>query len=146
MQLNIGPLVLRHFSGDNWSSTELAFATNPKGGMARRETAVRVGFKSDHLIAGLGRDNPNDRYVTPDGNIVFGKISFTPGGGVHVLSAAQVYAASLQRQAIKAATEEAANLQPIEPVTVEVAEPPAPEPAKAPAKPKATRRTAAARR
>lgn len=137
MELNIGPITVRHYSGDNWSNTEVALVTNRNGGMSRRETAVRLGFQSEHLIQAFGRDNPNDRYTTPEGNIVFGKISFTPGGGVHVLSAAEVYAAGLRAVALKQAADQAVEVT--EPVTIEVE----PEPAKPAAK---TKRAPAARR
>lgn len=141
MEINLGPITLRHYSGDNWSNTELAFVTNRHGGMSRRETAVRVGFHSEHLVQAFGRDNPNDRYTTPEGNIVFGKISMTPDGGVHVLSAAQVYALGLKQAALKEFTEQAVEVT--EPVTI--AAPPAPEPEPQPV-PAKRRRASAARR
>lgn len=144
MELSIGPIDLRFFSGDNYTRFEVAAVTNRKGGMARRETAINIGYKSDHWTEAFGRDNPNDRYVTPDGNIIFGKISFTPGGGVHVLSAAQVYAASLSKEALKAAATEAAK---VEPVTVTVETPATAQPDSTPGtKPAKAKRTPAARR
>jgi len=107
---NLGPLAIRQFSGDNWSHLEVAFRTNGKGGMAARETAVQVGFKSEHLIQTVGKDNPNDKYVTPEGNVVFGKISITPGGGVHVISAAEIYAAGIHQRTIQDGLAKAAKL------------------------------------
>jgi hypothetical protein len=99
-EFNLGPLTFRAYSGENWSHLELAIASNPKGGMARRETAVRLGFKSEHLIQMQGKDNPNDSLATPEGNIVFGKVSVTPAG-VFVLSAQEVYALGLYQQSVK---------------------------------------------
>jgi hypothetical protein len=99
-EFNLGPITFRAYSGDNWSHLELAFATNARGGMARRETAVRLGLKSEHLIQMRGKDNPNDSFVTPEGNVVFGKIDVNPAG-VFVLSAKDVYALGLYQQSVK---------------------------------------------
>lgn len=114
-ELAIGPLSLRLGGGDNWSQIDLAYATNRNAGMAARETAVRLGFKSDHLLAFTGTDNANDTYVTPEGDIVYGKVAITPGGAVHVLTAQQVYAervlANARKVGLKSAADSAANLQ-----------------------------------
>ena len=113
-ELTFGPVSLRASGGDNWSQFDLAFTTNRNAGMAARESAIRFGFKSDHLLALTGTDNANDIYRTPEGDTVFGKVSITPGGAVHVLSAHQVYAERVHQAALKSglklAAESAAGL------------------------------------
>jgi len=113
--INLGPFSVRLGGGDNWSQVDLAWTTNRDAGMASRETAVRLGFKSEHLLAFAGTDNANDTYVTPEGNTVYGKVSITPGGAVHVLTAQQVYAervlADARKAGLKSAADSAANLR-----------------------------------
>lgn len=108
-ELVLGPLSLRAGGGDNWSQFDIGFSTNRNAGMAARETAIRFGFKSDHLLALTGTDNANDVYKTPEGDTVYGKVSITPGGAVHVLTAQQVYAARVHEQARKAGLQSAAD-------------------------------------
>jgi hypothetical protein len=108
-ELALGPLSLRAGGGDNWSQFDLAWTTNRNAGMAARETAVRFGFKSDHILAFTGTDNANDVYKTPEGDTVYGKVSITPGGAVHVLTAQQVYAERVHQAAIKAGLKSAAD-------------------------------------
>lgn len=100
-EFNLGPISLRAYSGQNWSHFEVALVSDRNGGKARRETAVRAGFKSTHLIEAAGKDNPADRFVTPDGSVVFGKIVQTATGGIHVLSAEEVYTRGLYLDAVK---------------------------------------------
>jgi hypothetical protein len=100
-QLALGPISLRAGGGDNWSQFDLAFTTNRNAGQAARETAIRFGFKSDHLLALAGTDNANDTYVTPEGKTVYGKVSITPGGAVHILTAHQVYAEQVHQANLK---------------------------------------------
>lgn len=109
-KLDIGPFSARIGGGQGWSQLDLSFWTNRNAGMAARETAVRLGFKSDHLLALTGKKNPNDSYVTPEGETVYGRISITPGGAVHVLSAAQVYAEQVRRNAISGAIDAAGSV------------------------------------
>lgn len=54
MEFGIGPLRFRAYSGkdangSSWRSTEFAFSTGRKAGQTRRETAVRLSGRSDHL-------------------------------------------------------------------------------------------------
>lgn len=99
MKINLGPFSFRHYAGDNWSHLELAFVTNRNGGMARRETAVKAGFKSDHITDMAGKNNPADKFVNPDtGSIYFGKIVKVPGGFA-TISAAEVYTRALYERA-----------------------------------------------
>jgi hypothetical protein len=108
-ELALGPISLRAGGGENWSQFDLAFTTNRNAGMAARESAIRFGFKSDHLLALTGTDNANDTYRTPEGDTVYGKVSITPGGAVHVLSAHQVYAERVHQAAIKSSLKTAAD-------------------------------------
>ena len=108
-ELSLGPVSLRASGGDNWSLFDLAFTSNKNAGMAARETAIRLGFKSEHLLALAGTDNANDTYVTPAGDTVYGKVSITPGGAVHVLTAQQVYAETVRAKATQAGLKEAAD-------------------------------------
>jgi len=117
MDLNIGPLALRFYSGDNWSHAELALVTNRNGGQARRETALRAGFKSEHLIEAVGTDNPADTFEDPrTGTLYFGRIVQTPAG-VYTLSAKEVYTRSLYEKACKEGLQQAelatAALEPV---------------------------------
>lgn len=100
MKIELGPFALRYFSGDNWSSLELAMVTNPNGGMARRETALRGSFKSEHLLEALSQENPADSFVAPDGKTYYGKIHQTPAG-TYVISAKEVYTKELYSNAVK---------------------------------------------
>jgi hypothetical protein len=108
-ELALGPISLRAGGGENWSQFDLAFTTNRNAGMAARESAIRFGFKSEHLLAFTGTDNANDTYKTPEGDTVYGKVSITPGGTVHVLSAHQVYAERVHQAALKSGLELAAE-------------------------------------
>lgn len=113
MNIKIGPFALRYFSNDNWSSFEAAIVTNANGGMARRETALRASFKSEHLLDALGKDNPADTFTCPEsGTIYYGKIHQTPAG-TYVISAREVYTRALYERACKEglAQAEAATIQ-----------------------------------
>jgi hypothetical protein len=114
MDINFGPIAIRVYSGDNWSHAELAWVTNRNGGKARRETAIKGGFKSEHLIDIVGKDNPADTFECPDtGTLYFGKIVQGPSG-VYVLSARDVYTKALYTKAVKqglAAAESATNAE-----------------------------------
>ena len=101
MELNLGPLSLRLYSGDNWTHAEAAWVSNRFGGAARRETAINAGFKSDHLTEMIAKDNPADSFTCPDsGTQVFGKVVQTPTG-TYVLTAKEVYTKGLYTQAVK---------------------------------------------
>lgn len=100
--INLGPATARVFVYDNYTSLELAWVSNRFGGMARRETAIRGSFKSDHILEAVGKDNPADTFTCPDtGVISYGKIMEGPGG-VYTLSAKEVYTKSLFTRAVKA--------------------------------------------
>ncbi len=101
-QLDLGPFSARIGGGQGWSQLDLSFWTNRNAGMAARETAVRLGFKSDHLLELTGQNNPHDTYITPAGDTVYGKVAITAGGAVHVLTAQQVYAEQVRKDATKA--------------------------------------------
>jgi hypothetical protein len=101
MELNLGPLSARLYSGSNWTHAELAWVSNRNGGMARRETAINAGFKSDHLIDMVGKDNPADTFEDPaTGTLYFGKIVQTPTG-VYAITAKEVFTKSLYSKAVK---------------------------------------------
>lgn len=101
MELNLGPLSLRLYSGTNWTHAEAAWVSNRNGGMARRETAINAGFKSDHLTEALGKDLPSDTFECPDtGTLYFGKIVQTPTG-TYVVSAKDVYTKAIYEKACK---------------------------------------------
>ena len=124
MELNLGPISARLYSGTNWTHAELAWVSNRNGGMARRETAINAGFKSEHLIDAVGKDLASDTFECPDtGTLYFGKIVQTPTG-VYVISAKDVYTKAIYTKAVKhglAAAETATELvssDTKEPVTV----------------------------
>lgn len=113
MKINLGPFAFRVFSGDNWTSVELAFATNQNGGMARRETALRGSFKSEHLIDMVSKENKADSFTAPDGKTYYGRIHQTPTG-VYTISAREVYTKLLYQDAVTNGLREAeaATLEP----------------------------------
>lgn len=139
-QFDLGPLSFRLYSGQNWTHAELAFVTNRNGGMARRETAINAGFKSEHLIDALGKENPADTFECPDtGTLFFGKIVQTPTG-MHTISAKEVYTRALYERACKQ------GLQQAEQATSDVAQPGTqPESTVKPAAKRSTKRTAKAK-
>lgn len=101
MELNLGPLALRLYSGSNWTHAEAAWVSNRNGGMARRETAINAGFKSDHLTDMVGKDLASDTFECPDtGTLYFGKIVQTPTG-TYVISAKEVYTKAIYERACK---------------------------------------------
>lgn len=93
--LSIGPIDLRYYSGQNWSNLEIAWVTARKAGYASRETAIRIGGKSEHILEVFGEENPADT-LTVNGTTYTGRVAAGADGVVHSLSAAQV-AARAQR-------------------------------------------------
>lgn len=117
MEFNIGPIDFRFYARDNWTHGEIAWVSNRNGGMAYRETAIRAGFKSDHLTDTVAKDNPADSFECPDtGTIFFGKILQAPTG-TYVLSAKDVYTKAIYERACKQGLNNAQlatnNLQPV---------------------------------
>lgn len=113
-QLSLGPIDIRFYSGQNWTNLELAFVTARNAGWASRETAIRTGFKSEHLLETFAEDNAADT-VTIDGTTYVGKVSEGLDGVQHILSATQVAAraqrAEAMRQGLKAAQQAATSVQ-----------------------------------
>jgi hypothetical protein len=80
-QISIGPFEFRAFSvydsdypeRANWTELEFAFVTGRKDGIAVRETAIKAGFKSDHIIETFGEDNPMDS-IDINGTTYYGKV------------------------------------------------------------------------
>lgn len=93
--LSLGPLELRfttNDTGNNWSNVVFAFVTNrDKGGFSTRETAVRAGFKSEHLLEALGEEDTSSTAVV-NGTTYHGRRSKGLDGNDHVLTAEQVAA------------------------------------------------------
>lgn len=106
MDLHIGPCFLRAYSGSNWSTIELGFATNRNGGLARRESALSLGFKSEHALEVFSVENPADRFVAPDGTITHGRIC-VQGSRTYTLSAEQVFTGALHKRTLRAARQRA---------------------------------------
>lgn len=106
MDINLGPAFLRFYSGSNWSHFELGVATNPHGGLARRESSIAVGFKSEHALEVFSVENPADRYIAADGTITHGRIC-VQGKRTYSLSAEQVFSATLHKRTLRAARERA---------------------------------------
>jgi len=131
MELNLGPICLGIYSGDNWTSIHAGFITNREGGMAARETAIRASFKSDHLTEIIGRDNPADTFECPDtSTLFFGRIIQTPTG-TYCVTAKEVYTKALYTKAVKRGLQEASASTAVVDETTPAA-----------AKPKARTRTA----
>jgi hypothetical protein len=106
MDLSIGNAFLRVYSGSNWTRVELGFATNRNGGLARRESALSLGFKSEHALEVFSVENPADRFVAPDGTITHGRIC-VQGSRTYTLSAEQVFTAALHKRTLRAARQRA---------------------------------------
>lgn len=102
MILNLGPIEFRLASGNNWSTAELAFVSAKKNGLAQRETAIKTGFKSEHLIEVFGEDNPADTVKVGDVTYA-GKVVPGLDGEQHVITAEQVAARAQRAEAIRAA-------------------------------------------
>ncbi len=101
MELNLGPISARLYSGRHWTHPERAWVSNRNGGMARRETAINAGFKSDHITDMVGRDNPADTFEDPaTGTLYFGKIVSSPTG-VYAISAKEVFTKTLYTKAVR---------------------------------------------
>lgn len=120
MKIQLGPIDLRFRQGSDdehaWTNLELAFVTNRNGGKARRETALRAGFKSEHLVDLVGKDLASDTFECPDtGTLYFGKIIQTPSG-TYVISAKEVYTRAVYEKACKEGLKQAeaatSTLQP----------------------------------
>lgn len=93
--ISLGPIEFRFLSGKNglnWSDAELAFVTDRnEAGLSTRETALRAGFKSEHLLELAGEDNTADETVL-NGTTYHGKRSPGLDGQDHILSSQQVAA------------------------------------------------------
>lgn len=107
MQLSLGPLELRFFSGQNWSTFEVGLITARKAGQAQRETTLRSSFKSEHLLGILGEEDPTDQLTTPNGEVFYGRVSPGIDGDAHAIPAEAVYAAHLRKQALREAAKQA---------------------------------------
>jgi len=107
MNINLGPFALRYYGEAGiWSSLELAYVSNRHCGLARRESAVRCSWKSEHSIEAFGLPNPADAFTATDGSITYGRIVIHRGHA-YAISAEQLYTANLLRQARQAAREAA---------------------------------------
>jgi len=102
MDLNLGPAFLRFYSGSNWTHLEVGLVSHRNGGLARRESALMLSAKSEHLLQIVSVENPADRFVAPDGTITYGRIC-TQGHRTYSLSAEQVFSAALHRRTLQAA-------------------------------------------
>lgn len=105
---SIGPIDIRYYAGQNWSSIELAFVTARKAGLAQRETAIRTSFKSEHLLETCGTENPSDT-VTVNGTTYAGRVAEGVDGVGHTISAAQVAARAQVIAAYRRAQQDALN-------------------------------------
>lgn len=99
-----GPIEIRLNSGAtgvNWTDAEFAFVTGRNdAGFATRETAVRAGFKSEHLLELAGEDDTSDTKVI-NGTTYHGKRSTGFDSQDYVLSAEQVAARAEFRKAMR---------------------------------------------
>lgn len=107
MNIHLGPFALRYYGEAGiWSSLELAIVTSRHCGLARRESALRCSWKSEHAIEAFGLENPADAFTAADGSITYGRIVIQRGHA-YAISAEQVYSGNLLRQARRAAREAA---------------------------------------
>lgn len=107
MQISLGPIDIRFYSGKGWSSGELAFVTARKAGQAQRETALRTSFKSEHLTEVFGDEDPTDSFQAPDGQTYYGRVTSGFDGDAHVITAEQVYARKRRADDLRRAAVEA---------------------------------------
>lgn len=100
---SIGPFEIRTLTTGNWTELDFAFVTDrTPSGWATRETAIRTGFKSEHLLELTGEEDPTDT-VTIDGVTYHGRIAKGVNGEVHRLSAKHVATKAAYRAALKEA-------------------------------------------
>lgn len=97
------PIELRVASGSGWSSFEAALVSNPDNDLARRETALRAAFKSDHLTEIFGEEDTSSAFVAPDGKTYYGRMTVGLDGERHVITGQQVYARQAHADAMRAA-------------------------------------------
>lgn len=113
--LSLGPIELRFYSGDTaildpanqgtptngWTNLELAFVTGrDNAGFSTRETAIKTGFKSDHLLEMTGEEDTSDTVVV-NGTTYHGRLARGLDGRNHVLTARQVAAKTEAAKALK---------------------------------------------
>lgn len=114
-QISLGPIEFRAFTSydsdyperSNWTELEFAFVTGRKDGIAVRETAIKAGFKSDHVIDMFGEDNPNDS-VEINGTTYYGKtMPSMDKGKPYYLSALQVGTRAVHNKQLQEARKQA---------------------------------------
>lgn len=103
------PIEVHAYGDKNWSFLKASLVTDKEAGLVQRETAIQVGFKSEHLLEAVGEDNPSDSSTTADGTTYFGKIWRAPNGDGHSLTAKQVAARAQHQASMKAAAKQAAQ-------------------------------------
>lgn len=109
MKLSLGPLELRFHSGGNWTNLDVAFVSARKGGMAQREEALRLGFKSETAIEVFGQESTKNAYMAPDGTVYFGKTVTGIDGQDHHLTGEQVYVRRSRQEALNQVERAIAN-------------------------------------
>jgi hypothetical protein len=111
MDINLGPCFLRWYSGQNWSLVELGVVSRRHGGLARRESALKIGLKSEHALELFSVENTADRFVAPDGSITYGRICIQSHRR-YSLSAEQVYSGRLFDQALQSLRQTCTAIDP----------------------------------
>ena len=111
ISLPLIPIELRWYSildstnpeKSNWTEAVAAFVTGRKDGISVRETAVKVGFKSDHAIEMFGEDDPSES-IEINGVTYFAKVVQSPEEGKpYRLSALQVGTRAVQLKQLQEA-------------------------------------------
>lgn len=102
--ISLGFVELRYAAnetGTNWTDATLAFVTDRnEAGLSTRETAIRCGFRSDHLLELIGEDDPSSTKVV-NGTTYYGRRASGPDGKVYTLTADQVAAKAEYNKAMK---------------------------------------------
>lgn len=108
MNINLGPISFRAYADtEGYSNFVLGFTTNRHGGDAARETAIRAGFKSEHITQWIGEKNLADKFEDPaTGTLYFGRFCKTPTG-VFYINAKSVYMQALYQRAVRSGLEAA---------------------------------------
>lgn len=103
LRIPFTPIEFRVASGSGWSSFEAALVNNADNDLARRETAVRAAFKSEHLTEIFGEEDTTDAFEAPNGKTYYGRTTTGLDGERHVITGRQVYARQAHADAIRAA-------------------------------------------
>lgn len=105
----VGNAEIQFHAGNGWSELRPLYVTNPSSELLRMETGFRFGFKSDHLLKSIGKQNTHDVLIDAEtGEKTYG-IMQTIGKTTHYISAERVAAMNLSDELLKEARDMASS-------------------------------------